>query len=213
MGRALAAAVLLMLPRAANAQETPRVGLVFTFPAAIGVAIKATDRITLRPDVGLTKGSSETTTTITVPILFPADAAPIATTRTTTTDSWSASVGLSALLYLAAPDAFRTYVAPRFAYSRSSSTLPAASIAFDASGAIPTAVTTTTTSTTSSYEWSVSFGAQYALGRRFLVFGEAGPRYRRSTPGPIVSAVSRTEGKSWSVGIQSGVGVIVYFGS
>jgi len=213
MRRALAVAALLMLPRGATAQETPRVGLVFTFPAAVGMAIKASDRITVRPDIGLSKGTSETTTTITVPILFPADAAPIATTRTTTTDSWSASVGLSAIVYLAAPDAFRAYVAPRFAYSRASTTLPLASIAFDSSGSIPTATTTTTTSTSSNYEWSGSFGAQYALSRRFVVFGEAGPRYRRSTSSPFVSALTRTEGKAWSVGIQSGVGVILYFGS
>ncbi len=213
MRRALAVIVLLTQPGAASAQETPRFGLVFAFPASVGVAIKVSDRITIRPDIVVTKTSSDTTTTITVPILFPADAAPIATTRTTTADSWSASAGLSALLYLAPPDAFRTYVAPRFAYSRASSTIPLSSITFDSSGAIPTTTTATTTSASSNYDWSGSFGAQYALGQRFVVFGEVGPRYRRSTSSPIVTSFSRTEAKAWSVGIQGGVGVIVYFGS
>ena len=212
MRRALAVTLLLLLPRAASAQETPRFGLVFTFPAAVGVAIKASDRIIVRPDFGVTKTSLESTTTITVPILFPSAAAPIATTRTTTSDAWSASVGLSALVYLARPEAFRTYVTPRFAYSRASNSAPLASIAFDSSGSVTTTSTTSTTSS-SSYEWSGSFGAQYALGRRFVVFGEAGPRYRRTSSNPLVSPASRIDSKSSSIGIQSGVGVIVYVGS
>ena len=208
MRRALAVTLLLLLPRAASAQETPRFGLVVAFPAAAGVTIRISDRLAIRPMVGASKGSTETTTTITIPILFPADT-PRTTTQTTTFTSWTVTADVSGILYLAAPDAFRMYVSPRFVYNRGTSTSPSVEVF----AATTSTTTTTTTTTNSSYGVSGSFGAQYTLGQRFAVFGEAGPIYRWSPPRIIQSAFSRTEAKTWSVGIQSGVGVIVYFGS
>jgi len=202
---------LLLIPRAAAAQDTPRVGLVVGFPAQVGVVIRMSDRVAIRPAVSAARNTVETTTTTTIPILFPAGA-PATTTRTTTTESSSVSVDLSGIVYLARPDALRTYVSPRFAVSHGSSTLPSTSIDFSTGGTTTTTVTTTTMSS-SSYEVSGSFGAEYTLGRRFAVFGEAGPRYRWANPGPFTATFTTSSSKSRSVGIQSGVGVVVYFGS
>jgi len=86
MPRALFFAVVALLdvlrPAALLAQEAPRVGLVMAFPAAVGVTIRISDRLAIRPMVGASKSSTETTTTITVPIVFPLDT-PRTTTQTT----------------------------------------------------------------------------------------------------------------------------------
>jgi hypothetical protein len=194
------AAVGLLLPRPSSAQDPPRFGLVFAFPAEIGVAIKATDRITIRPGFDMSKSSTETTQTITLPI-----PGTTSTTTTATGDAWTVSGEVAALFYLSAPDAFRTYLAPRVAYGHSSTTVPF----LTANTSSEPAAFTTTTST---YDVSGTFGAQYTLGRRFVVFGEAGPRYRRSKNQPS-TGFFQSQSTSRSIGIQSGIGVIVYFSS
>jgi hypothetical protein len=53
------------------------------------------------------------------------------------------------------------------------------------------------------------FGAEYSLGRRFSVFGEAGVGYswQKTTNGSITIFSSR----SHSVSTRTGAGVILYF--
>jgi len=77
-----------------------------------------------------------------------------------TVNTWG--VGLSALLYLQKSDSLSTYVSPRVAFGRSTERSPAyepGEIVID------------------SWQASGSLGAQYALVRRFTVFGEVGLAY------------------------------------
>jgi hypothetical protein len=53
-----------------------------------------------------------------------------------------------------------------------------------------------------------SFGAQYALGRRFSVFGEVGLGYSRQS---LRSPLSQTRSEAHAVTTRSGAGVILYF--
>ena len=59
--------------------------------------------------------------------------------------------------------------------------------------------------------WSLtgSVGAQYALGKRFGVFGEVGFGYQHSheTGGSLI----QTDITSHTIGTRTGVGVILYF--
>ena len=68
---------------------------------------------------------------------------------------------------------------------------------------------------TSSKTVSGSFGAQYAIHKRFSVFGEAGVEYQKvARPdflGSLSSFISRSIDGPHSWGTQSAVGVIVYF--
>ena len=130
-------------------------------------------------------------------------------------DGFQIGAGLSGLIYVGRWDELRTYVSPRFSYSRTRT-----------SG---TSTGSSSEITSRSYLTSGSFGAQYSLGRRFGVFGEIGLAYTSmnttqlltliqtiSFPGvpaaPITTtALSRAEthGKTW--GPRSGAGVIFYF--
>lgn len=95
------------------------------------------------------------------------------------------------LFYVQKGENLSTYVTPRFGYTRTKA---------ETSGLSgPTVIW--------GYQGSTSFGVQYALSRRFSVFGEAGVVYsRRHNTSPfILNPVSN----AWSS--QSGVGVIFYF--
>ena len=163
--------IVALVPTAASAQDTPKVGLTMGYPAAVGLIWQLADRVALRPEVTLTKQSDESTQN------DLAGSAPL-----TSSDSTAASVAIGALFYVASFDlpagapakagALRAYVSPRFSYSRSSSSssTPSSTIAGPS----------TSDSTISAYQTSGSFGAQYTLGRRFGVFGEAGLAYVRT---------------------------------
>jgi hypothetical protein len=92
-------------------------------------------------------------------------------TPVTDSDTTALGVAISGLFYVARKDSLRPYVSPRFTYSRTS-----------VSGTTDNGTIigpTTTDSVVSSYAGSLSFGAQYSLGRRFGVFGELGGSYAR----------------------------------
>jgi hypothetical protein len=185
------AAVLAAHPVAA--QDPPRVGLVMAFPAAIGVVWNVSDRVTVRPEAMFVRSSSEST--------FTLSTLGTTTASLVTTDSWQVGAGASALFYLGKPDALRTYVTPRFAYTRSNSsspTIPGISLA---------------DTVASNYLVSGSFGAQFAVGRRFGVFGETGLAYTRSRASAPGSSIARPDTTSTSVGLRGGAGVVLYFGS
>ena len=101
-------------------------------------------------------------------------------------DVWSGTIGMSGLFYLRSWDALRSYVGPRVSYS------------YTGSGA-----------NTKTWSGQFFFGTEYALGRRFGLFGELGPSYGRSTgtrvafTGETVPTPSTT---FWS--IASGVGLL-----
>jgi hypothetical protein len=104
---------------------------------------------------------------------------------------WNESVGMSALFYFRSSDALRSFVGPRVAFLNSSGS----------GGA-------------SAKTWSgqLFFGAEYALGRRFGVFGEAGLSYGRTTGtrvGPAGESVPIVPSTFWST--VSGVGLLYRF--
>ena len=107
--------------------------------------------------------------------------------------TWNA--GASALFYIGRKDALRMYVVPRFLYGRQ---VPGSSS------------TSTFLADSSTYDVSGSFGAQYALHRRFAVYGEVGLDYRsiRTDTSGLGSSVAQTTS---GTGTRSGVGAILYF--
>jgi hypothetical protein len=172
------------------------------YPTEVGVVWTIADRVAIRPEVNWTRSTTESTGTSTI-----FNGTGVTTTFVTTTSETTATgAGVSALLYLAKGEALRAYVAPRFAYSR-------ATASSDRDLPIQIPVPLLTGSTTSTYTVSGSIGAQYSIARRFGVFGEVGLAYGRSTlsASPALSAAGEPTNRT--VGIRSGVGVILFFGS
>jgi hypothetical protein len=195
----LAATAALLGAAPAAAQDAGQVGITMGYPATIGVLWHPSDRIGLRPEVSLTRGTSETTITLSTPVF---GVPRVSESEVTTSENWLVGTGVSALFYLVKGDALRTYVSPRFTYARSSST-GTTFVSLPVVIAPPTTVT-------SNYGVSGSVGAQYALAKRFGVFGEVGLAYARSTITPN-STTFRSEGKNTTIGLRSGVGVVLYF--
>jgi hypothetical protein len=192
---------LVLLPRAAAAQDTPRFGIVMGYPAQVGFLWSIGDRLAIRPELNWTHSTTETTTISTI---FNVTGV---TTNTVTTTSTSNAIGsgVSALIYVTTHEGLRTYVTPRFAYSRATSTT-------DLGISLPVGVPRPTGSTTSSYNVSGSFGAQYSVAKHFGLFGEVGVAFTRNTlsPGTPIAAAEAT---NRTTGLRSGAGVILFFGS
>jgi hypothetical protein len=162
----------------AHAQDQPDVGLTTGYPASIGLLWHINERTALRPQFSFTRMDSSSESLV--------DA---------TTDFWSLGTEISVLFFSPVRDDLKLYVAPRFAYSRTTGT------------------TESSESTTDSYSVGGMFGGHYSLGRRFAVFGEAGLQYSHANG--LLTSVSipglrRTNtGDSW--GTRTGVGVVIYF--
>jgi hypothetical protein len=165
---------------AAGAQDAGKTGLAIGYPGGIGVLWHASDKVAVRPDITVSRSTSE---------------------GTTSDDSWGVGTDLTVLFYLKKSGNLRTYVAPRFSYTRTSSTLQIT---------IASAQSTTTTSnksTTNSSGGAGLFGVQYSASPRFSVFGEAGIAFsHRSNEAGLTGTTST--GNSW--GTTAGVGVIFY---
>jgi len=208
--KVLGCGVLLLAPRAAAAQDTPRFGIVMGFPAAVGVLWNVSERVALRPTIDVSRNSSESTTTSSITSVSPAFPAITTTTQTTNT-GWSLGVGVAALVYLSKGDALRTYIAPGFQYSRGSATTDER---FSVSTGSPTqAPTGPETSTSSNYTTSGVFGAQYTLAGRFGFFGEIGVNYVHSgeAASVLLFPITQRDASSWSAGLRSSVGVVLFF--
>ena len=173
------------------------------YPSAVGVLWQVADRLALRPEATLAKGSSESLSTNPI-VGAAATSAP--------SDNWQLGVGLSALFYVSRTDGLRTYITPRFAYSKTSGSANLAGSPVSS------------TSDSRAYTTSGSFGAQYALGRHFGVFGEVGVSYttatsETSTVETITTSIGiipnvftvRSENHTHTVGTRSGAGVIFFF--
>jgi hypothetical protein len=107
--------------------------------------------------------------------------------------STTVGVGVSALCYLSNADGLRTYVAPRWMYGHTG----------------PGAGTTSHVNSIGG-----AFGAQYALGKRFSVFGETGLTYSHATAKADVSTLGVVDSlttHSNTIGMHTGAGVIFYF--
>jgi len=142
---------LTALAPPAAAQERGQTGLTMGYPASLGVIWHATDKIVIRPDISMSRTSSESETS------FFGESSSL--------DGWSVSVGASGLFYLRKWDTVRSYVSPRLAFGRSS---------FDTSSDFGP-------STAKSISAFLSFGVQYTPVRKFSVFGETGYGFSRGT--------------------------------
>lgn len=164
---------------AARAQDTGRVGLTTGYPASIGILWHVFERVAVRPEVSFTRNSSSSESSL-------IDAA---------TDFSSLGTEVSVLFFSPERDKLRLYLAPRFAYSRTTGTSDVSE------------------STADTYSIAGVFGGHYALGRRFAVFGEAGFQYAHTT-GSVTSSLSpalHTSSTTDSVGTRTGIGVVLYF--
>jgi hypothetical protein len=99
----LAFVLLLASPAAALAQDSAKAGLVISSSGAISLIWHVTERVALRPELGIS-GSK---------VANSAQGAE-ATQQ-------NLSPGIAALFYLGSLDKFRVYVSPRYSYARSHS--------------------------------------------------------------------------------------------
>ncbi|HZT76028.1 MAG TPA: hypothetical protein VFA27_05185 [Vicinamibacterales bacterium] len=208
----LAIGMLFVWTAAAAAQDAGQVGLTMGYPASIGVIWHVSDRVAVRPEISLQQIASMSTSVITSSIGFGSDVTTVTNTTQTTTDQWAVGVGASALFYVHRWDALRTYVSPRFVYTRNASTNVGSLTAAATSSAIivfPNTSPQTTEFTQQSYFVSGSFGAQYAVGAHFGVFGEVGFGYSHNTTASDEPGAGNSSGHTMST--RSGVGVILYF--
>jgi hypothetical protein len=167
-------------------EDSRRTGLTMGYPASIGLIVYVTDKVAVRPDLSLSRTSTD------------ASGSGIVNTSATS-DIWSIGAGVSGLFYVGKWDSLRTYVTPRFAYSRSttSSSTNSVSAPFSAN-------------TLRAYSIGASLGAEYSLGRRFGVFGETGFGYtdqKISTSDSLFR--NETDSHVWST--RTGVGAILRF--
>ncbi len=185
----------------AAADDHPALGVTMGYPASIGVIWNVSDRIALRPEISLQQVSTTSTSVITTVFGVGTSVTTLTTTTQSVNDQWNTGYGASALFYLKRWDALRTYVSPRFVYSRSSSS--------STNSTAPGGTSTTTEFTSNSYLFSGSFGAEYSLARRFGVYGEVGFGYsHQNTENTFAAAGSNT---GHTVATRSGVGAIFYF--
>ena len=187
----LCTVLIAVVPSSARAQEKHKAGITMGFPAAVGVLWHLNEKVALRPELTFGGSSSETsiTTTTTTPISI-------------NSDNWSVGTGVSALFYLKTEDKLRTYVSPRFIYSHTSSSS-------DTSGLTTVPGQTSVDLSQSGDAWGGigSFGAQYAVGDRFTVFGEFGFGFTHSSTSRSATGASGS-GNAW--GTRGGVGIVYY---
>src|SRR2546430_1638684 len=125
---------LLLSASAAHAQDKGQTGLTLGYPASIGVVYHVTGRVAVRPEFSMSRMTTSDQ---------PAG--------TTSNSNWSYGVGISGLIYMNKWDNLRTYVSPRFTYTRSESTLDT-----NVLGGVRTIA-----NTIEAYGLVGSFGAQY----------------------------------------------------
>jgi len=176
--------LLFLMPSPAVAQEKGKAGVTMGFPGSVGLLWHVTEDIAVRPEFSFAWSSSEA--------------------GTGASDGSTVSTGASVLFYLRKWDDLATYVSPRYAFGRTTSTSDS-----DFAGE--------SERTSRSHLISGSFGAQYWLGQRFSAFGEVGLAYTRGTsetdidlpPGLPPSLL--TDVTSSSFATRSAVGVVFYF--
>jgi hypothetical protein len=194
MGALLSGVMLLTVAaRPAAGQQAGDVGVTMGYPGAIGVVWHVTERFAVRPDVTLTRNTSESRTTSS---LFQGQDL----SSTTTSEGWASAVGLSALVTVRTIERLRLYLSPRVAYSHSTSE--------NESGL--TGALSAFTATTRGVIASGSFGTQYNVHDRFALFGELGLQYTTLTTKSDFPG-SSNETDSTSFGLRSAVGVTFYF--
>jgi hypothetical protein len=161
------------------------------YPGGLGVLWHVGSRLALRPEVGLSRAKTTTTTTSTLSTTLPF---MLSTTQT----DWTTTAGLSALVTLRDIERLRLYAVPRVSWFTSSSkTSGAGSIAG-------------VSSDNDGLQASAAFGAHYGLHEHFAVFGELGVQYTRQTLSSSFTS-SQSSARVTTTGIRSAVGVVLYF--
>jgi hypothetical protein len=100
-----------------------------------------------------------------------------------TTVSVQFTIGLSAILYLREWDGLRAYGMGRLAYGRTNNVTPPAKL----------------------YTADLGFGTQYALTKRFAIFGEVGPRFFEVDQGALSATTNPTKSQTWSINHRLGL--------
>src|SRR5215510_1432448 len=183
--------IVLAVCAGADAQDHGPIGVVVAYPGSIGAHWDLSEGVAIRPDFSFAFGSSDSSSN-----------SQFGGALASSNDRRSFEVGVSALFYLKRWDALRTYVSPRFAYGRETTSSDSAASPGGV-GEIRNHV--------SDYITSGSIGAQYTLGQRFAVFGEAGVAYTHSQGSLSGSAPVVFDTSGWTVASRAGVGAVVYF--
>jgi len=168
----------------ASAQEKGQVGLVMGYPASVGVQFHVSDGVAIRPEVTFSRASGT--------ITYSGDnfVEPEANS-----DATAFGIGLKALFYLKKWESLRAFVTPGFVYARSTTTNRYS--------------TNSNKSTSNSYQVLGSFGAQYALSRRFGILGEVGVQYSDvENDNTLPDGTSGTSSSSKSFGTRAAVAVV-----
>lgn len=182
---ALAVALTATSALVAAAQERGDVGISMGYPSSVAVIWHATERVAIRPQISFVWSSSESDTDS----LFGADES--------SNDSFGTGIGVDGLFTLREDDRLRTYAGGGFKYVRSSYTFE-----------LPTGLERD--GSNDGLELSGFFGAQYAVGERFSVFGEVGLAYASSSA-EFGFADSLSEVRNRAFGTRTTAGVTLYF--
>jgi hypothetical protein len=189
VGRVFACSVIvgcLAAPAAAIAQEKGDAGITMGYPASIGFVYHVTDRFAIRPEIALAIASNESASEV----------------STTEGDTYSLGVGVSGIFYLRQSDKLRTYISPRYTYTRGESTTSSTfSLPFPDDP-------TESTLTSNAHSFVGTFGAQLAVHDRFSVFGEVGAGFARQRSR---SELTQLRSSSNQFSTRTAVGVILYF--
>jgi hypothetical protein len=169
----------LLAAAPAFAQEKGDNGVTMGYPLSVGFVTHVSDRVALRPELQLSFASADTNTGFDF----------VGTT------SNLVGAGISALIYIGEPDKLRTYVSPRYVFTRSEIT-------------IESPFGTRSENINNSHSLIVSFGAQYALHERFSVFGEVGVA---STFDRRKSGQTPIRAETTTVSTRTGAGIVFYF--
>jgi hypothetical protein len=161
---------------AAGAEEKGKAGIAIGYPGGIGILWHATDSVAIRSDFSFSHNSTEEASS-----------------------GSAGGVDLSVLFYVKKYDNVRTYVSPRFTYSRAVTNV---SVSSPTQGTVQEIKSTSTNTGGGGV-----FGAQYLPVARFSVFGEVGIAFfhRHSKASSLLSA---SKGDTW--GTTAGVGVVFY---
>ena len=208
--------VLVILAAPAAAQDDRRVGLLFAYPNAIGVQWDVSDRFGVRVDG--TYDWHQSTVIFDYSRVLPAPGSPIPPRESESTHHL-ASIGVSPLIVIGAPNALKVYLAPRLGVGIHHGPGGSISLTPVVTGTIIVVVdgdvvqtqpgTSPTERVPSQTEYSldagVAAGAAYRFSDRFAFFGEAGFTYDRTT------GSARTEARHSIMGLRAGIGGILYF--
>jgi hypothetical protein len=175
--------VCCSVPALAAAQDAHKVGLTMGYPSSVGILWNVSRRVAVRPEISFTWTSNEFTSAL--------DAK-------STTTATAVGGGISGLFYMTTADKLRTYISPRFTYGRLTTETTTQGFPNGTSGSGNT------------YSAAGSFGAQYAAGDRFTIFGEVGIGYSTQDSSSEVGIFGSTNAtRSWSS--RTGAGVVLYF--